>query len=170
MNKFIRKVTKAKWNNQLSEDSNLNSIISADAITGCLRTKSNTLSIWNVDDVDDAILALASVNDSIVPIDYIVIDDEFFHKTGVTIKNVIAESNPVESLREKHFDIINLDYNSLGLISKEIANGIILEKNKYISRCNATNVKKILKDAISTKRIKLEELNSNLQSKLLPIA
>ena len=166
MSKIVRKVTKAKWNNQLSDDTELNSIISADAITGCLKTKSNTLSIWKVEKENDAILALASMNDSIVPIDYIVIEEKFFEENNILVKNIIAESNPVKELQDKHYDIQNLDYDSLGKISKEIASNIVSNKKEYIKRCKALKVKEILLEAISNDKVKLEDLNENLQKKL----
>jgi hypothetical protein len=166
MKVIVRKVTKAKWNNQLTEDNELNLVISADAITGCLRTKSNTLSIWNVDNEKDAILALASMNDSIVPIDYIIFDNSFFSANQIDIKNVVSQSNPVEGLRDKHYDIVNLDYESLGKVSKEIASKIVLDKKNYIKRYKANDVKELLKEAISTKKLKIEDLNHNLQKKL----
>lgn len=163
---IVRKVTKAKWNNQLENNDSLNLIISADAITSCLRTTSNTLSIWKVENIDDAILALASVNDNIVPIDYIVLDDEFFESLGIEIKNVVSESNPVKDLREKHFDAINLDYCSLVLISEKIALNIVRDKQNYIKRCSTKKVKEILLTAIREHKLQLEDLNDKLQQKL----
>lgn len=167
MFQIVRKVTKSKWNNQLSDDADLNLVITADAITGCLRTKLNTLSIWKVENVDDAILALASMNDSIVPIDYIVLSEAFFEKNSIKIENIIAESNPVEELREKHYDIIELNYESLGLLSREIASNIASDKMNYIKRCKPKEVKEILQKAITDGKLKLEDLSPNLKEKLL---
>lgn len=163
---FFRKITKSKWNNQLQSDEKLHNIISADAVTSCLRTSSNQLSVWKVAKIDDAILALAVVADTIVSIDIVSIKETFFHSRSLIVQQSIAESNPVKTLREYHYNIEELNYDSLGIVSKELASKISQNKD-YIVRYTVKQIKQIIKDALDAKKLILTDLKPELQEKIL---
>ena len=62
---LVRKINKAKWQ---QIDLTISNDASGDAITNCLKTKSNTLSVWMIDSenqIDDAFLALLANQDRI---------------------------------------------------------------------------------------------------------
>lgn len=164
-NLFVRKITKTKWKNQLSDDNSIQTIISADAVTSCLRTDKDTLSIWNVKDEKDAVLALAAVNTSISVIDIVIFEKNFFDSNNIVITNKKA-SNPVRDLEELHYDIECLDYEKLGILANYIANNTI-ENKEFIKRFTVGEIKDILKKAVEEDRIDVNDLDSNLKSKII---
>lgn len=159
--KFIRRVTKSKWQNQLDKLSN---IISADAITSCLKTKDNEMSVWSVDNIEDAILALASTNTSIAIVDIVELDAKRLNQLKFKVHQKNAKT-PAEQLNNKHYDIVGLNYTTLGVIANEIASETT-KNSEYIKRYSAAAVKKILKDAITDGKIKMDALDENLRKKL----
>lgn len=161
---LARKVNKAKWDNQLESK---NKIISADAITSCLRTSENNMSVWDVENIEDAVLALACLNESLIVIDIVVLSKKRLNELSIEI-NAVKSYNPVSDLNEKHFDIINLDYDKLGVIANEIADEII-NNNDFIVRFPKPAVREIVKNAINSGRITISQLKKNLQSEFLQI-
>lgn len=162
---YIRKVTKSRWNNQISDNDNVRDIIPADTIVHCLKTSDNALSIWKVEDIEDAILALASVSNSISSIDIVIFKDAFFDENNISIINKIADSNPVIDLQDKHYDISNLNYETLGDIAKHIANQVKSNENNII-RYTIADIKRIIKKAIENKRLKKSDLSESIQNKI----
>lgn len=159
---LARKVTKSKWNNQIVEK---NKIISADAITSCLRSTNNTISVWDVDNIEDAVLALACTNTSLIVIDIVALSKEHLEEMDIEVKKVKA-TNPVDDLNEKHCDIVNLDYSKLGIIANKIADETI-KNSDYIIRYSKSKVKEIIKKAIVEGRISIDNLDENLQKAFL---
>jgi hypothetical protein len=85
---FVRKIEGQKW---LQNDICNGADASADAITGCLRTKSNTLSFWYVESdeqITDAILAIVSGFEKAETIDIIKIDPDCFTKNNLNIRKL----------------------------------------------------------------------------------
>ena len=67
MSLLVRKINRAKW---LQTDIAHGDDISADAITNCMKTTSNRLSVWEVESearIEEAALAIASYNGIVNP-------------------------------------------------------------------------------------------------------
>jgi hypothetical protein len=112
---------KATW--EQDKDKKINDL-SSDIITGCLRTKENTLSLWELSEeteveIDKAILALSSNRDSVQRLDYIIVPDEYLVKYSLKVKNSPGRS-PYKDFNDRHFDIINVNYYLLGQVSSMI--------------------------------------------------
>jgi hypothetical protein len=159
--KFVRRVTKSKWENQVHK---LNNTVSADAITSCLKTKGNKMSVWSVENLEDAVLALASTNTSIAIVDVVELDAKRLKQLNFSVYQKDAET-PAEQLNNKHYDIVDLDYTTLGVIANEIASETTKD-SAYIKRYSASAVKKILKNAITDGKIKIDALDKNLRNNL----
>lgn len=75
MGYLVRKFTRSKWGNPVPADySNLN----ADAVTSCLRTTRNTLSVWRIEnekELDQAILAIAGTLERLQTFDIVSLDE-----------------------------------------------------------------------------------------------
>jgi hypothetical protein len=100
---LVRKVNKAKWINA----DNVKEPPSADAITGCLRTTNNTLSVWRINnetELEDAVLAIVSGQERLDTIDVIVLDDEHFIKCKISTEETEGRT-PVEDLKSTHRDL-----------------------------------------------------------------
>jgi hypothetical protein len=140
MSACVRKYNPAKWTECLN---GCRDAIPADAITICLRTSNNTLSVWHLlspDDecefVDIAIamtLTNADRSGSIDTIDFVYIELDRLIELGLTV--VETPGNTLyESYRDKHLDISDLDYPSLGIVSDALKSQMSNQKIKRIER------------------------------------
>ena len=160
---LIRKINKAKW---FQIDIMNDDDVSADAITNCLRTTENTLSVWNVEkeeDIDEAVLAIVSAQDHIETIDVIILNSDKIEEYNV---NIVASSGntPIESLQQIHRDLSDLTFSKLGLIKDHIVERI---RNNKIKRYTKTNLKKLLLAAIEKGILRLDDLKESVRSKLI---
>ncbi len=130
MNYYIRKYWNSKWH-QYDEDTPAR--ISADAITNCLKTQNNTLSLWQISDIDkiddEGGLALIGTLQSIATIDTIIFTEEEFKSLGFELKNSEGKT-AVLGLKNTHSDIINLDIFSLTEFSKYLYKKLHDEEEK----------------------------------------
>lgn len=159
---LIRKINKAKWFQvNIMNDSN----VSADAITNCLKTTGNTLSVWNIeneDDIEKALLAIASSLEHIETIDVVILNTDTLREYDINI--VTSSGNtPIESLREIHRDLSGLTFSKLGQIKDHIVERI---RNDKLKRYTKVQLKKLLLDAIDKEVLKIEDLNDSVRNKL----
>lgn len=165
---LARKITLAKWhptnrnNLSLSEHE-----IAADAVTGDLRTKENTLSFWRCpsgtqSEVEEAALAIAATWDRTQKLciiwldisDLQVDDHEFEYAMGHT---------PVTDLTQRHVNICNLDYVRLGKIAERVT--MAIQNNRY-RLLTKEEVKNLLVSAAQEGRFSLSDLSEGLQGEI----
>jgi hypothetical protein len=122
--KLIRKVSLAKWKGCLESDADY---ISADAVTACLRTTGNSLSVWKADSEEEvkcALLALAASLQRLDAIEYVILEETDLKIGNLGIENTMVDI-PVNTPKELHHDIVNLDHGALrvvaNLIKKEVS-------------------------------------------------
>lgn len=159
---LIRKINKAKW---FQIDVTQDSDVSADAITNCLRTSKNTLSVWHIEnegDLENAILAIVSGQEHLETIDIVILEQHSLEKYNI---NIVASpgDTPISKLVGAHRDLTDLTYSKMGIIKDCIIERI---KNDKMKRYTAASLKKILKDAIEKGLIKQEDLNLSIRGKL----
>lgn len=159
---LVRKIDKAKW---LQNDILNGGDISADAITNCMKTTKNTLSTWlipTLDDLPDAILAIVSGHQHIDTIDVV-----YFHKHSLENNGIVLQqtkgNTPVKDLVDRHIDISNLTYKSLGTIASNIVQEL---RASRVERYTRAKIIKLLNDAIIKGRLQKNELHESVQSKL----
>lgn len=163
---YLRMINKkAKW-----EQSKLDPLeeISSDAITGCLRTQNETLSLWKIEDeamISDAIIALASNREIIQKLDYLIIPDSEISEFNLELREQLGES-PYHDFNKNHLDIINLNYYKLGVVSNMIRKIINSDKGR-ITRVNEVEIEKLLCSAIEENKINIEDLSESLAEKLM---
>lgn len=157
MQLLVRKINRSKWNN--AEDDVFK--LSSDAITSCLRTSRKTLSVWKINsenELDEAVLALASNFQKLESIDVVILDGNYLLE--VTVEQEQTDGvTPVPDLVQNHIDLKDLNYYKVGLIAEHIIDRI---KQKKIKRYTITELKDILKKAIEQKRLKIEHLNNSV--------
>ena len=162
MSLLVRKIEKAKW---MQNDIISGEDISADAITNCLKTKGNTLSVWEVDTenhVEQAVLAIAASAQHIETIDVVLMNPEYLIESDVDyIQSEIPL--PVEDLINMHHDICKITYKKLGIIAYHIADKI---REQKIIRYTEGRLKGILKEAIEMGKLDIENLNYDVRKKL----
>ena len=160
---LVRKIEKAKW---MQNDIVSGEDISADAITNCLKTKENNLSVWKVDtenNVEQAILAIAASAQHIETIDVVLISPEYLTQKDVDYSQSEIPV-PVEDLINIHYDICKVTYKKLGIIAYHIADKI---REQKIIRFTVGRLKGILKEAIEEGRLDIENLSYDVRKKII---
>jgi len=162
MSLLVRKIDKAKW---LQNDIVRGEDISADAITNCMKTYRNTLSAWQIDndaEIDDAVLAIVSSHQHLDTIDIVCISKDRLDQNGINMKSTPGRT-PVEDLTNKHIDIANLTYKTLGDVAYHIVKAFC-EQN--VKRYTRGSLKKLLKEAINSGRLDIANLEPSVSIKL----
>lgn len=162
MSYLVRKINKAKWY-QIDIDKDDN--VTADAITNCLKTTRNTLSVWKIeseDDLDQAVLALVANQDRLETIDIVILDEKSLEDYNI---NIVASpgNTPVYSLINTHRDISDLTYTELGTVKDHIVERI---RSQKIIRYTASSLKNLLVEAIEEGLVKKEDLKESVQKKV----
>ena len=162
MSVLVRKIDRAKW---LQNDIANGEEVSADAITNCMKTKANTLSVWKIDSVsnlNDAILAMASQFDHLDTIDIIVLDESELERAGLRI--VATPGNtPIKRLADFHRDITALTYRTLGLVADFTAKCF---QQRSVRRFTRGQLISLLKGAIHQGDIVHTDLKEHVRSAL----
>lgn len=120
---FVRKIDYGKWAQRKILEGEQPS---ADAITNCLKTTRNTLSLWSIRDeseLDEAVLAIAAQGDHLDTIDVLKINPSLISE----MKLNIVESQgltPYITFVNNHLDIVELDYVSIGIVAQIIVESI----------------------------------------------
>jgi len=159
MNYLVRKIARAKWAVPMFATND--TIIAADAVTGCLRTSKNTLSFWQShseekedSDIKDVVLALVSNMERLDTLDIIVIpksdlDDFPFEAT--------KGNTPVIALQDRHLDMVKLTLEKLNQLARYIASKVRAEIRCY--RFRKKELEAIVIQAVREGRLKLENLS-----------
>ena len=158
---LARKIDRANW------DPPSDGSFDADAITGCLRTNDNSMSVWRVaseTDLDDVALALIAVNgrDMAESIDIVTISEEYI--TEQSVKKSPAEGNTlVEDMAGKHVDLTHLSYLNLGCIAEHIRERIA---KSACRRYDKVGQLALLRKAIDANRLDPARLHKNIRQAL----
>ena len=159
---LVRKIQRAKW----GEDIPIIPDAPADAITNCLKTTGNTLSVWKIEsevELNDAIIALATGQslDSFSKIDYVIIDECKLENTGLSMVDYDGDT-AFEEFVKKHKNIADLTYSKLGIVQNIIIECINSNKHKFITR---TQIKQLVKSALESGKLQKDKLNPKLIEK-----
>lgn len=173
MSLLVRKIDKTKWlQNNITADED----VSADAITICLKTSENTLSVWKVStetDIKEAILAIVSSGDHLEAIDIITIDCQRVTSDGLNFAQNLEKSFArIKDLKNAHYEITDITYGKLGVIASYIVE--CFKKGQIINSCKEGQVirftegylKDTIQEAIDDRRLKKEDLPDSIQKKL----
>lgn len=155
MTYFVRKFARAKWADAIENNLDLEDIC-ADAYTSCLRTSSNTLSIWKIDcDINDKaklkseleqiVLAIVTSLDKIDRFQLI-----FFSENDLSsLERKYEDGNtPIQSLVSKHENLVNLTFSKLKIVADIYKRSC---QNNYIMNFPERDVEKLVDKAIEDK-------------------
>ncbi|NCU07400.1 hypothetical protein [Pantoea ananatis] len=163
MSYLLRKISITKWqpNLTLAPDQ-----FSGDAITGCIRTSGNTLSVWSSssddfasDEVEKIVVALATTMTTPDVIDVVWLDEDWLRQHGVDIKSEPGLSK-FGSVNPMHRDLVSINHKQLAIVGKHIV-------DQY-NKAPKTNYKRFSKPALialvkkwveKEDTFKLEDLN-----------
>jgi len=156
---LVRKLNKRDTLCSLSEADNVEDIL-ADLPTSEFRTTRGTLSTWlinSLDELNNAVLAIAVSSSNITKMDFIVIDTALLDNNGLEYKQTYAGREiPIPDLQDTHFDIIEISLKKLENCSK-VYKTIFLQEDseveKFIVRFTESQIMDLLKDAIENNRV-----------------
>lgn len=155
---LVRRINRELWPDQGEIDDIAN--LAADSISD-LKTTGNCLSVWYVQDKIDAIngiIALLFDRDttfeSIDSNNVVIFDYDLLTQSGFKIACSPSTTDFIE-MRDKHFNLEQLDYQKLGLYSEKILE--ILNQAQEIMY-ESTEIKTKIADYIKTGRIKRQDL------------
>lgn len=167
---YVRKISRSKWQeNQLSTNEKKAheevKSVKADAITNCIKTTGNKLSVWKVEEKSNSI-------EDIVPLiigfdrpdtcDIIYISDETFLEEGISLEQSFEDANiPLDDLKKYHYNAIVKDYEGLGKFAK-----IVLKSLNNHKRFKGKEVKKKLKEMLNNHEIEKAMISEKLYEKI----
>lgn len=163
---LVRTFSRAKWNqNNVSSGAPA----SADAITGCLRTKDNSLSTWEIastNDLNEAVLAIASNYNKLEAIHVVALDLNKVKLAGLNITSTDGIT-PYENFAKAHRDISNLDYVTLGVFANVLATHIQPNLQPkltwHLSRLELIN---IVRDGVKSGKVDRDRLKPDVQKNI----
>lgn len=158
---LVRKVSRAKWPDEICSISELN----ADLMTADLRTTGNTLSLWrieNEEELQSAVLALAasSKTSKIENVSVVWIPEELFSSKGIRIDNANVGDTVIFDLQNTHRDACDLTYKKLGDVAEIIMNEML--KEGHYKKFTKSEIKTALSNAYLDDRITEEKCNEDL--------
>lgn len=132
-----------------------------------MKTQQNAISTWAIKQDDpseraNAVLAMASSFTSLDTIDVVILDASHVESFGLRLEQT-SGNTCVSELADTHRDIVNLTYQSLGVLATLIANCITDER---VQRFTKSELRKILISAVQSGMVELAQLNDNVQKKL----
>ncbi len=162
MSLLVKKIEKGKW---LQNDIVRGEDISADAITNCMKTTNNTLSMWRIDDegqIDEAVLAIVSAHQHLDAFDVVWVKINQLEEYGISMQDTPGIT-PIADLVDSHVNIVNLTYRSLG----KVANCIVkCFSDSSVKRYTYGSLKKLLQRAIESERLEVERIAPSVAEKL----
>lgn len=169
----VRKINKSKWPAEeiLAEkkDEEVLPILKADALTSCLRTSKDELSLWTVENTSDneikkAILALIT-NSRLERLDRIYVvyfDEDKVKQAGLTLKKSPGDT-VISTYTNLHQDMTELNYERMGKVSALITSAL---RDKRIKKYTEKELSEMLLDAIKSGLVDQRKLHMLLQHKL----
>ena len=162
---LVRKIERAKWDRRKSdaiEDT------PADAITSCMRTSRDRLSVWRINaenELPNAMLAMVAEGEKLEAMDFVIL-----HGSELDAHGLDAKPSPggtcVKDMVNSHYDIVDLTYSMLGRVA-----GIILAvvKEERVERRTRSELRGLLMSAIEENRLVPADLTERLRLKLFPV-
>ncbi len=170
MTYYVRKIARSKWPQEILSDNTekaqlqINSV-SADAITNCIKTTQNKLSLWKVEERTDTIediIPLLVGFDKPDTCDIIYISEEDLKAEGLILEQSSEDANVrIEELKCRHYNAIVNNYEGLGKFSK-----VVLKSLNNHKRYTSSVVKKKLKSMLNNNEINREVVSEELFSKI----
>lgn len=169
----VRKINKSKWPSEEElknkSDEEILPTLKADALTSCLRTSKDELSLWTVENTSDveiekAILALITNSrlERLNTIHIVYFDETFVRALGLELK-VSAGDTVISTYEELHQDLIELNFHKLGQVSSLITSAL---RERRVKRYNEKRLKELLINAINDGLVEQKKLHMLLQHKL----
>lgn len=169
----VRKISKSKWPDEevldKQTDEAILPLLKADALTSCLRTSQDELSLWTVEntneeEIEKAILALIT-NSRLERLDRIQVvyfDEDNVKQLGLTLKKSPGDT-VISTYTNLHQDMIELNFEKMGKVSALITSAL---RDKRIKSIMKKKLTALLTRAIESGLVEQKKLHMLLQHKL----
>ncbi len=169
----VRKISKSKWPDEevldKQTDEAILPLLKADALTSCLRTSQDELSLWTVEntneeEIEKAILALIT-NSRLERLDRIQVvyfDEDNVKQLGLTLKKSPGDT-VISTYTNLHQDMIELNFEKMGKVSALITSAL---RDKRIKKKKEKKLTALLTRAIESGLVEQKKLHMLLQHKL----
>lgn len=162
---LLRKFSLSKWQKNLEKAP---SNYDADAITGCTRTRGNTLSVWHseitdfdAEEVRDLIVALAISMDEPATMDVLWLEEAWLNEHGLSVELKPANTK-FARINDKHKDLIQLDHEKLGLVSQHIVSQA-KDESKRLKLLKSQVIELVAEWTLKENTFELEQLKPRWQ-------
>jgi hypothetical protein len=162
MSLLVRKIQRSKWG-ECSE--NIEIPVNSDALTNCLKTTGNTLSVWLADDdqdLDYAKIALIGTMTKLEKIDIVILDSP-----ELLTNNIVLDETPgvtmAKSLIGRHRDLAKLTVLEMTKVSAIIQRKLV---NNEVFRLGKPELIRLFKKAFENELICKTDLSEELQKAL----
>ena len=161
-----RKYSRAKWEKPSYVK---NDDIPADAVTICLKTTNNKLSLWECvtenNSIEEVVLALTT-GTKVTHIEkmHIIALPQDAIKNAQLVLDKSEGDTLVDELRDRHVDLIELTLSKLTTIANMMASQI--QREIHCHSFTRKQVAKILNSSVEAGKISVEKLNSKIQEQL----
>jgi hypothetical protein len=155
---LVRKISQAKWQTFAHEDGKP---VTADAVTGDLRTQNNNLSLWQISDLSElheAALAIVSGQERLDAIDLAALDENELIEKGFSVQETLG-STPVKELQEIHRKVVSLTCNDLHPLAQVVISSF---RQQRVTRIGKKRILDIVIDAIKNERLELSDLKKEV--------
>ena len=162
---YLRKIIRGKWPAEGTIAQATLRDIPADTVLAELQTDKNKLSVWKIEndqDLLDAFVALGSNSVSIGTIDAVKIDADCI--SDLKLDNEKGDT-PTIGINEKHRNITELNYSTLGDVINSIILGIRSDGG-YVRKTKG-EMKRLLVEAYRTNRLIMDQLAPNMKNSIL---
>lgn len=164
MPNYIRIINRPRWPVDVTKDVDIKKL-SASTITMELRTIDNDLSLWAVEDEDDAVLAMVTNAEKFQAMWTLRISEDIMRKNKLEIKNDVSNKTNVKGIGEFHYNIKNLTYQSLADVAKAIIEALKKE-DENLKNYSKEDVQKVLENAIKKGKVDPKKLKSAMKERL----
>jgi hypothetical protein len=141
--------------------------IRADALTGCLRTVDDTLSVWVCDgtlaDIAEVALALAAQGNTLDKLDIVLLEQGELEDRGIALVATPGDT-PIADLRARHHDLVNLDMVAHSSVAVLVAAAVRARTGHY--QFTRRRVIELLRVAIDSGRASRDSFADGLRREL----
>lgn len=164
MPNYIRIINRALWpkTEDLVEGFDVNKI-EAKTITKEFRNNDDTLSLWAVENEDDAVLAMVTGAKKIEGMWTLRISNEIIENSKLEVKNEASHPN-VKEIGRFHYNIKNLTYKSLADVSNVIIDA--LKDDKNLREYTKSDIREILNAAVRKGKVDYSLLDEKLKNEI----
>lgn len=168
---LVRKLGKMDEIFSLLGDTDIQQIY-ADIPTMEFRSKNGTLSTWyinSLDEIENAVLAIAVTSTDITKMDFIIINTDILEENLLEYKQTYAGQDiAIPDLQDTHYDIVNITIEKLITCTRVYKSIVESDPNggTYIVRYAAGQIKDLLKSAINEERVDESKASKKIKEQL----